>query len=155
MIQLSSMMHFADQQCTMIEVASSSSTLEFNEAMDVDNMFVPLCLHVVGGVEEISEPFSVELVKQDFSTATLGEDIQYGIGLPGSSHQGPATTSLFIDFAAGTVLRSCGIVSILPDDKLEEPEVYMLQLSGSTPYDIPINPDQDSFTIHIVDTSSK
>lgn len=136
----------------MIEVAETPTSLVFNEPLDGDNMVVPLCLNLVG-VEEIGTPFTVELrLQEDSSTATLGEDVQYG--LPGSSPTVPATTSIFIEFPRGTVLRSCGMMSILSDDIFEEPEMYMLRLSVSVPYDIPINPDRDSFTIHIINDPS-
>lgn len=137
----------------MIEVEQSSTSLQFNERLDIDNMFVPVCLDLVG-VEEIGTPFTVELkLDEELSTATLGEDLVYDIVVPGSNHpirdSSTTTTSIFIDFPIGRVMRSCGVISILSDDIMEGPETYTLRLHSVTPFEISINPNQDSFTVLI------
>lgn len=141
----------ADQLCTTLEVEQSSSSVVFNERLDVDNIFVPVCMVLVG-VEEIGTSFTVEMVlDEEFSTATLGEDLHYNVVIPGSppTPDHSTTTSIFITFATGTVMRSCGVMTILADDILEGPETYVLTLDNSNPFKISVNQDRKSFTLTI------
>ena len=137
----------------MIEVEQSSTSLAFNERLDIENMFVPVCVNLVG-VEEIGTGFTVELkLDEELSTATLGEDVVYDIIVPGSNTpiQEASTTSssIFIDFSPGQVMRSCGTMSIFADDILEGSETFGLRLHGTTPFEISINTEHDSFTFVI------
>lgn len=137
----------------MIEVEESSASLAFNERLDIDNMFVPVCVNVVG-IKEIATGFTVELkLDEEFSTATLGEDIIHDVVVPGSNHpiqeNSAPSTSIFIDFSPGQVMTSCGTMSILADDIMEGPETYRLKLHGTTPFEISINTEQDSVTVLI------
>ena len=130
----------------MIEVEPSSASLTVDERLDFDSHFVQLCLELKG-VAAIGAPFTVEMqLDEEVSTATLGEDLQYDLIEPTLP---AASTSVFIDFASGTELRSCSEIFILSDDVLEGDETYVLRISNSRPYSIAINSNQDSSAITI------
>jgi hypothetical protein len=108
---------------------------------------IKICVAVTGS-GTIGNPFTVELVvASPPSTATLGMDYQFGILHPDNSK--PMESSLLIDFPSGTDLEQCGIVSIINDNVYEDVETLVLEIDGTSPYDVQIGP-ANSITITIM-----
>lgn len=134
------------------DTASISITSPTSVAVDeCGNNFVAICLDLTGP-GEIENPFSVELILGDQSTATLDADFELGIvppagcplspfntgSVPPNAPVGPnvTATSLVIEFQPGTELQACGFVTILDDDIYEDEELIVCVINSTSPYSV-------------------
>lgn len=124
-----------------ITTSTNSSSVSVDECGNIR-----ICAQVAG-IQGIGNPFTVEYIVRNESTAILGTDFQLDTIVPEGCLLSPSNnlTSLLINFSPETANQACGIVSIIDDRIFESEESIVLVLNRIFPFAIGITPATGSF----------